>query len=587
MKLINRILVAILLVVIQNYTLRATSHFEILSALRDELKRSMDSLFIETLQKPYYIDYTLKISNNYRASALLGSLVDTASAKTATLNVQVRVGDYNLDNSNFLDFSFLFFMGDGEAASSRRNVPIDFDYFSLRRELWLATDFAYKKAVETYSKKLGVMKNRLLKDTIPDFAKTTPVQNIDTNFNFPKFNFEEYCEIVKDMSKIYKNYPKIQNSTVTFEYFQDIIYYVNSEGTEFVKSRQFTGFETAGASQCEDGMPIYNFYSAYADEPSRLPQKDSLRRAVELICQTLSRMYEAKSLEDSYSGPILFVGQASAELFAQIFAPNLVAQRKSLSEQGLQSFSRFTAFQTKIGGRVLPEFISVYSIPLRKEYNNIPLLGYFKIDDQGVPAQNIILVEKGYLKTLLNDRTPVKRIYHSNGNNREGNPMFGNLEVIVDKKHSLTEKQLKDKLIQLCKQRDLPYGIIVKRIMNQNIFSTVVSRLTSFEFKFSDEQSTIRVVEAYKVYPDGREEIIRGGELKGFTVQSFKDIILAGDKPYLLNFLAPTVSSSFSGGYLGASIIIPSLLFEDGEFRPIESDFPKPPFLTNPIILSD
>jgi hypothetical protein len=366
-----------------------------------------------------------------------------------------------------------------------------------------------------------------------------------------------------------------------------VIYYINSEGTEFVKTKQFTGFETAGASQCEDGMPIYNFYSAYADEPAKLPQKDSLRKATEILCKNLSKMYEVKPLEDSYSGPILFVGQASAELFAQVFAPNLVAQRKSLSEQGLQSFSRYTAFQTKIGGRVLPEFISVYSSPLKKDFNNIPLLGYFKIDDQGVPAQNILLVDKGYLKTLLADRTPVKRILSSNGNDREGNPMFGNLEVIVDKKHNLTERQLKEKLIQLCKQRDLPYGIIVRKIMNQNIFSTVVSRLTSFEFKFSDEQSTIKVVEAYKVYPDGREELIRGGELKGFTVQSFKDIIFAGDKPYLLNFLAPTVSGSFSGGYLGASIIVPSLLFEDGELKPVESDFPKPPFLKNPIIMND
>jgi len=587
MKWINRIFVAILFILMQNSVAHSISHYEILSAMRDELKRSMDSLFIETLQKPYYVEYTLKISNTYRASALLGSLVDTASAKTITLNVQVRVGDYNFDNTNFLDFSLFFFMGDGEASGSRRLVPVDLDYYSLRRELWLATDFAYKKAVETYSKKLGIMKNRLMKDTLPDFAKAMPTVSLDTNFSFPKFNFEEYCEIVKDISKIYRDYSKIHNSSVSFEYFQDLIYYINSEGTEFVKTKQFTGFETAGASQCEDGMPIYNFYSAYADEPAKLPQKDSLRKATEILCKNLSKMYEVKPLEDSYSGPILFVGQASAELFAQVFAPNLVAQRKSLSEQGLQSFSRYTAFQTKIGGRVLPEFISVYSSPLKKDFNNIPLLGYFKIDDQGVPAQNILLVDKGYLKTLLADRTPVKRILSSNGNNREGNPMFGNLEVIVDKKHSLTEKQLKEKLIQLCKQRDLPYGIIVRKIMNQNIFSTVVSRLTSFEFKFSDEQSTIKVVEAYKVYPDGREELIRGGELKGFTVQSFKDIIFAGDKPYLLNFLAPTVSGSFSGGYLGASIIIPSLLFEDGELKPVESDFPKPPFLKNPIIMND
>lgn len=560
------------------------SHQEILSAMHDELKRSMDSLFIETLQKPYYIEYKLKITNTYRAASLLGSLVDSSRTKIATLTVNVRVGDYEFDNSNFLDFSFLFFMGGDESFGSRSNIPIDFDYFTLRRELWLATDFAYKNALEAYSKKLSVLKNRMRKDSIPDFAMAKPYSFIDTNILLPSIDFISYCETIKDVSSLFKEYPEINNSLVTFEYIQDLVYYINSEGIEYVKSRNFSGFESAGATQASDGMPIYNFYSAYSDIPSRLPNYDSLRSGVKSLCENLKKILNSNPLEDSYSGPILFVGQATAELFAQVFAPNLVAQRELLSEQGLQNLSRYTSFQSKIGGRVLPEFISVVSTPLKKEYNEIPLLGYFKVDDEGIPAQNIVLVENGYLKTLLIDRTPVKRILYSNGNNREGNAMFSNLEVNVHKKHTLPEKKLKEKLIQLCKQRDLPYGIIVKKIVNQNILATVLYNLASLDFKFSGESSTIRIVEAYKVYPDGKEEMIRGGELKGFTVQSFKDIIFTGDKPFLLNYLAPVVSSSLSGGgYLGASIITPSLLFEDGEFKPLESDFQKPPFLKNPL----
>ncbi len=560
------------------------SHQEILSAMRDELKRSMDSLFIETLQKPYYIEYKLKITNTYRAASLLGSLVDSSSTKIATLTVNVRVGDYEFDNSNFLDFSFLFFMGGDESLGSRRNIPIDFDYFTLRRELWLATDFAYKNALEAYSKKLSVLKNRMRKDSIPDFAMAKPYSFIDTNILLPSMDFISYCETIKDISSLFKEYPEIYNSLVTFEYIRDLVYYINTEGIEYVKSRNFSGFESAGATQASDGMPIYNFYSAYSDIPSRFPNYDSLRSGVKSLCENLKKILNSNPLEDSYSGPILFVGQAAAELFAQVFAPNLVAQRELLSEQGLQNLSRYTSFQSKIGGRVLPEFISVVSTPLKKEYNGIPLLGYFKVDDEGIPAQNIVLVENGYLKTLLIDRTPVKRILFSNGNNREGNAMFSNLEVNVHKKHALPEKKLKEKLIQLCKQRDLPYGIIVKKIVNQNILATVLYNLASLDFKFSGESSTIKVVEAYKVYPDGKEEMIRGGELKGFTVQSFKDIIFTGDRPFLLNYLAPVVSSSLSGGgYLGASIITPSLLFEDGEFKPLESDFQKPPFLKNPL----
>lgn len=564
----------------------AISHNEILQAMRDELKRSMDSLFIETLPKPYFIEYSLKVTNSYRASALLGSIVDSSQVQKATINVKVRVGDYKLDNSNFVDLSFSFLFGGFEEGGSTRSVPIDFDYYALRRELWLATDFAYKNAAKTYSKKIAVLKNRIIKDTIPDFSFAKPNRFYDTSSILPSIDFAAVCEMISSLSKIYKEYPNVFNSTVTFEYIQNVDYYVNSEGTEYIKPDLFTGFETAGSLQIADGMPLNNFYSAYSTVPSKLPNRDSLSKAVRLVCENLTKLQKAGTLDDAYSGPILFTEQAAGELFAQVFAPNLVAQRSLLSEQGNQQFSRYSAFQTKIGGRVLPEFLSVYSLPLRNEYVNVPLLGFFKVDDEGVPAENIKLVENGYLKTLLCNRTPIKRILTSNGNDREGSPMFGNLEIVAEKKYVKSYKDLKQKLIQLCKQRDLPYGIIVKKIMNQNIFSTVFPLISPTEYKFSSEQNVITVVEAYKVFPDGREELLRGVELKGITPQSFKDIILVGDKPYVLNILTQVVSSSFSfSGWVGASLIVPDLLFEDAEMRPVEADFPKPPFLESPLLL--
>jgi hypothetical protein len=35
--------------------------------------------------------------------------------------------------------------------------------------------------------------------------------------------------------------------------------------------------------------------------------------------------------------------------------------------------------------------------------------------------------------------------------------------------------------------------------------------------------------------------------------------------------------------FVSASLIIPDLLFEDIEFRPLESDFPKPPLIASPM----
>lgn len=586
MKKITRLIAIILLLAVsKNF---AIPNQEILRAMRDELQRSMDSLYISGLPKPYYIEYLLTVNRSHRTSSYLGSLVDSSSTFSAKVTVTVRVGNYNLDNSNYLDFSFAMFLGGaaGEEGYQERRIPIEMSYSSIRRELWLATDAAYKEATQTYSKKLATLKNRLIKDTIPDFSKSDVYKTYDTNFTLPAVYLPDFCNLTNNLSKIFMDYPNINNSLVTFEYIQNVKYYVNSEGTEFVKPESFSGIEVSGTTQSSDGMLINNFYTTYSTSPNNFPDFDSLQKATKSICETLTNSRNAKPLEDSYSGPILFEGQAAAELFAQLFAPNLVAQRSLLSEQGLQNFSKYTAFQTKIGGRVLPEFLSLRSIPLQKEYRHTTLIGHYKIDDEGIPTQNITLVDKGYLKTLLTNRTPIKRVLSSNGNAREGYPMFSNIEVISEKKYSKSHKELRNKLMQLCKQRDLPYAIVIRKVMNQNILSTVFFNIANMDFKFSADQPTLQVVEAYKVYPDGREELVRGGELKGFTTQSFKDIILVGTEPYVLNILAPSISSKFGGSsYLQSSIVSPDLLFEDGEFKPIELDFPTPPKLANPLTI--
>ncbi|MFN3781946.1 MAG: hypothetical protein ACK4SO_07200, partial [Candidatus Kapaibacteriota bacterium] len=202
------------------YSTHAISHLEILQALKTELKRSMDSLYIENLPKPYFIEYSLKVSDVYRATSFLGYIVDSNSTKKATINVKLRVGDYKLDNTNYLDFSFSFIFGGLEESSPTRSVPIDFDYYSLRRELWLATDFAYKSAAKTYSKKIATLKNRVIKDTIPDFAYAKPFKSIDTVFILPTFDLSKICLMLKNLSNIYRDYPLINNSSVSFEYIQ-------------------------------------------------------------------------------------------------------------------------------------------------------------------------------------------------------------------------------------------------------------------------------------------------------------------------------------------------------------------------------
>lgn len=581
MKKILYILIFVLL------SLNLQANDIIMKAMRDELNRSIQNLKIDGLQKPYFIEYKIEYSRVANIKATYGKTVSLKNSPIARLTVNVRVGDYKFDNSNFFDFGLnLFGSSDDEEQFINRRIPIELDYFNLRRHLWLATDAAYKQSAEIYTKKETSLKNKIRRDTTPDFVQISPNKLVDTNYLF-KADINKLEKIACNVSEVFKDFNEIDISSTTVESIEEIVYYVNSEGIEYIKKNTQTGVEVIAATQANDGMLVYDFFSAYSRTPERLPDLDSLVRGAKKVALNVTQLKGASTLEEPYNGPILFTEQAAAELIAQSFAPNFVVQRKPIMEMGFfTDDDKYSAFQNKIGGRVLPEFISVWAKPNLQEFKNVQLFGYYKIDDDGVLAQDVFLVENGYLKNLLSSRVPTRRVKTSNGHNRGGAAMLSNI-VFSANKNQLTYDELKKKMLKLIKDRDLPFGIIVKRIQNQNILYTGLYEITFGNINFPRGGNKVLINEAYKVYPNGKEELIRGVFANNITTQSFKDVIFVGKNQFVYNYLASAVSNPFiSGGksYLPVSLITFDLLLEDGEIKSSDEDFKKPPILTKPIV---
>jgi len=559
---------------------------EIKRAMSDEIKRSLSELSVEGLQKPYYVDYAVTRRTSYGIKSTLGALLYSRSVPSASLTVGIRVGTPKFDNTNYFDVSLGFFgSADDEESYRNRRIPLETDYSSLRRELWLATDAAYKQAAELYSKKEAAVKNRLRNDSTPDFTPIEPAILADTVAGYARFDTRYFEALTRDLSEIFGRYPHLHGSSVGIEYLPEETIYVNSEGREFVKREAYIGLEVVASTQSDDGMILANTYTCYARTPQELPTRDSLLKAIEQAATTLENTRRAPRLEDSYSGPVLFEDQAAAEVFSQMFTPNLVAQRSPLTERGVQDDERFGSFQNKIGGRVLPEFLTVQAIPQKSVFEKTSLCGSYSIDDEGMPSKNVTIVDAGYLKTLLSSRIPTKRIRESNGHQRGGAPIMSSLLVQPNKKNSLSNADLRKKMMKFCKDRELPFGIIVRKVLNQNLLYTVLFNQTSGEYPYAQGNGKLSLIEVVKLYPNGKEEIVRGSEGAGFVVQTFKDIIAVGNKQKAYNYLAPAVMSPFMTGgsqYVISSLIIPDLLFEDAEISPIKSDFPKPPLLAAP-----
>src|ERR1700727_3955456 len=137
-------------------------------AMQAELKRSM-SLSLKQLEKPYFISYAIDDGKTWSATAAHGGLLSAHAGKVRRPAVQVRVGDYNFDNTNGGGGR-----GRGGASYDLSGFPLDDDPLVIRQYLWLETDSAYKGAVQAIAQKRASQGSVNVADQLPDFATAKP-----------------------------------------------------------------------------------------------------------------------------------------------------------------------------------------------------------------------------------------------------------------------------------------------------------------------------------------------------------------------------------------------------------------------------
>ena len=557
----------------------------VMQAMRDELSRAVETLAMERMERPYFLSYRIDDIASAQAVANFGALADQSASGSRTLSIEVRVGSPELDNTNFMPARV-----GGSPATRTLTLPLDDDYRELRRQLWLNTDAAYKHGLETLAKKRAALKNRT-REEIPDFAaRQAHTSFADTTPMRP--SAEPLADLARALSAVFRQFPGIQASQARAGHVFTRSYYVNSEGTAFTRAEPAAYVEVLAKTQAEDGTVLQDFESFHADGLAKLPPQDALAEQVRAMASTLSARREAASV-DRYSGPILFEGQAAAELFAQVLAPKLLAVRVPVAEDA--RMEGFTAslrnpFEDRIGARVLPRGFVVRDDPTLDAYADAPLHGGYAVDDDGVPAAPTVLVENGTLKALLATRNPVSSTPEgtgSTGNRRMmGVPLPSNLIVTTSRPSSAAG--LAEEFQLLIEERGNDYGVVVRRI------ASPMAKLDRSDMARTPrgEIAVDRLIRAYKVYPDGREEPIRKAELSGIAEGDFKDIVAASERTttYTLGFV-PTVAYSLAvtTAQYGTtatqpwmSLAVPDLLFEELTLRKPAGNVPLPPIAQHP-----
>ena len=552
----------------------------VLKAMRDELQRSM-TLQFNALEKPYYLEYMIEDGKYVKVTGMLDGIVSIEENDYRVPRVRIRVGSAKFDNTNYVG-SRLSYAGRYGGA-----FPLDDDYAALRHAFWLTTDNAYKSALEAISRKRAALKNVSVSEELPDFSDAKQVQMV-LDFKPTKPSTGPWLERVKAVSSEFLKYPDLHGSSVSYTASDGTRRFVSSDGGELRLPVTESQIRLQTSAQAKDGMTVRDAVFVNSLSLNGLPSQEELLKMADDLGATVTAMAAAPRGDD-YSGPVLFEGRAAAQILAELLGRNLGLQRRPVSDSGRGSGFVPSELEGRLGSRILPESFTVTDDPTLKDWKGHALFGTLKVDEDGVEAKPLTLIQKGVLKCYLLTREPVRSFPLTNGRARlqgnYGNSVPGITNMIVQSNEAVPLAELKNKMIDILRQRDKPFGIIVRKMdFPSSGTGGELQRLMSSSGRGGGHVTSLPL-RIYRVYPNGREEMIRGVHFRALNVRSLKDIVAAGDDTNIFNYLEngqPFAMVDAGTETAETSVVAPSLLIDDLELGRMEDEQPKLPIVPPP-----
>ena len=515
----------------------------VLRAMRTEMERSKAKLKLEQMAAPYYIDYRVTDTETILAEAAFGAVRGNVHTRIRLLRVTVRVGDYRQDS---------FYR---EGLGTTEFMPLDDDPIAMRHQMWLGTDTAYKAATQALTAKQAALKQYNVEQPADDFAHADPVQSIEPMAKLD-VDPQPWYRMLEKAAAVYKSDPKVEGIDTQLHFEAINKYFVNSEGTVTRSGQLLYQLNIGIMTQASDGMRLDRSHSYTVANIKELPSEQGFLKKSSELQASLNDLRLAPIADEEYRGPVLFSAEAASSVFADFVGENVLGTKPTLGQPARTRGAWATSYKT----RVLPDFLDVVDDPTLTSAEGHSLLGHYDVDDEGVRTMKVRVVQNGKLMNYVLGREPIRDFPSSNGHSRAANPAtppgpaLGNL--VVSSNEPVSPADLKQKLIDICKQRELPYGYYVETLAPRR-----VPRLI------------------YRVYAkDGREELVRGavfGDLDARAVRN--DLVAAGNDVYVDNRVTN----------IPHSIVNPSVLFDELEVKRANANMEKLPEYPPPAVASN
>lgn len=505
----------------------------------------------------YHLGYQIVEQRVVSLDAEGGALVGDSDDTDRVLDVEIRVGTPDLDNTRAIQNDD---NGLNEPLRRRAIVPFGTDPEAIANHLWLETDRRYREATMALTYVRQDQRTLGKRAAQPDFSPA-PVEvytEAPTTLTFDKAAW--IARLKRCSERALHGHATRGSCGVVFT--NNIAWYVNSEGTQIQQAWTSAQLSVSVGVKADDGDSLNRLEQAFGRTPDDLPDDAALDKLIATVNADLDALHEAP-LADPYVGPAILEGRAAGVFFHEVFGHRIEGHRQKDDTSG-QTFS------AQVGKEIMPTWLSVYDDPTLTTLNGGQLNGFFRFDDEGVRAQRTSLVEHGKLVGFLMGRNPIAAGPRSNGHGRKQagfDPVArqGNLVVTSDK--SVERADLEKMLLAEVKAQGRPYGMV---------FTDISGGFTNTS-AFAPQAFKVNPVMAYRLYPSGKRELVRGIDIGGTPLVALQSIRAASRDVETFNGVCGAES-----GWVPVSASAPSLLLDKLEIEKSFIPADRPPVLNPP-----
>lgn len=528
--------------------------------LQSELQRNFQLLAKEPIP-PYFVGYAVYDVRSASVQASFGAVQRSTDNRTRFGTVEVRAGDYTLDSTRALRGNSSALVTSTQQLT-RVPLPLTDAELPIRAAFWQATDRAFKQAAESITRvRANVAATVKEESPAPDFSREQPqsAAGAAATASFDKAQWERRARRV---SAVFAEDPLVLRGEMFVSLESTTRYYSNSEGSNLTTAGVVWRLGIQAATKAEDGMELPLYATYFARTPDGLPAEADLIREARAMVAQLKNLRSAP-LVDPATVPAILSGRAAGVFFHEIFGHRVEGHRQRSADDA-QTFAK------RLNEAVLPPFISVVFDPTRERQGNIALSGYYQFDDEGVRARPVTVVDKGVLKTFLLGRTPLAAFPQSNGHGRAQpgmKPVSRQSNLLVQSEQTVSPERLVEMLREEVRKQGKPFGLYFENIEGG---FTQTGRTTPNAFNVLPNL-------VYRVYPDGRRELVRGVDLIGTPLAAFSKIIAADNRIEVFNGTCGAESGS-----VPVSAASPALLISEVEVQKKSQSQETLPILTAP-----